>query len=197
MSKRTLKIDVEEDEELEVGNLFQAFTVTDDDKVLSVDIYISDNIGDDTHAYTMLYVKLNSIQKGIDVNIYLACDGGNVASAQRICHTIRRCKGNTTIYVDAPCASAGSLIALSGDKLVLAKDANLMFHGAAGGLSGNISVARKTMDVTHKWCKANDIEFATPFLTMAEIDLINDTAEELHIYGDDKDINKRIKRHFK
>lgn len=189
-------VDIDDDDDdvktSEHGKLYTMLDVED-----SLDIYMGEEIKTELHKYIPLLSRLKCIPENHQVNMFLSCSGGSVAIAQRICHAMRRCRGHVTAWVDSPCASAGSLIALAGDELKMTRDSHLMFHGANGGTSGNLSNAKKGLDITHKWCRANDIEFAYPFLTVNEIDIINDTALELHVYGDDKDIKKRMKRHFK
>lgn len=189
----TRKFDIEALEDTTDDSLFE-IALMEDDTV--IDIYLSDEIKSG-HKYVNLYAQLRVADKDDKVNIFLACSGGCVAAAQRICYAIRRCEGYVTIYLDSPSMSAGSLIALSGNKLVFAKDAYLMFHGGSAGISGNLSHAKEGLAVTHKWCYGNDLEWASPFLTDKEIKSINTSSKEIHIFGTDDDLQDRMDRHFK
>ena len=104
-------------------------------------IYLSDDFIGDTHRYAQLLNRLHcDIKEENKVRIYLASDGGSVSSALRLCYAIKRCKGHVTVVVDAPCYSAGSMLALSGDALELATGAFLMFHPSTmGSMSGRLN----------------------------------------------------------
>lgn len=182
----------DDDDTTPISKLYSVLTLED-----GLEIYLGDAIEHDTYKYLPLLMQLRAAEKEDEINFYMSCSGGSVGTAQRICHAIRRCEGKVTMYVDAPCASAGSLVALAGDSLIMAKDAHLMFHGASGQISGNVPAIKAEADRLKIWCRANDMEFAYPFLSKAEVNLINDGDTELHIYGTDKDLKKRIKRHFK
>jgi len=196
------------DEVLDEVNLDVQNDVTsggDDDNLFHVyhsgtnwEIYLSDELDDSSHSYNPLLNVLNSkIQKGDTVNWYMSNSGGGVDVGQRICYAMKRCKGHITVRLESVCLSAGSLIALSGDALEIAKDAYLHFHGGSGQVKGHNASTKVELEARSKWCYDNDIEFCYPFLTKDEIDYMNENNIDMYIHGDDPTLKARIKRHFK
>ncbi len=162
-------------------------------------IYISDDFISDTHRYAQLLNRLHcDIHEEHTVRVYLASTGGDTSTALRISYALRRCRGHVTVVVDAPCYSAGSMIALSGDALELAEGAFLMFHPSAmGGMSGRLNEITRDAQAELKHCKIYHKDLCHPFLTTKELSNIEDKDKTLYIFGNDTDIQKRIKRHFK
>jgi len=162
-------------------------------------IYLSDEFISDTHRYAGLLNRLHcDIKEENKVRLYLASDGGCVSSALRLCYAIKRCKAHVTIVVDAPCYSAGSMLALSGDALELATGAFLMFHPCImSNMSGRLNEIRRDAKAEQRHSGVYHKDMCYPFLSNKELSDIEDNDKTLYIYGDDKDINKRIKRHFK
>lgn len=161
-------------------------------------IYIGDSIESDTHAYSDLYYALDmQIGPNDNVSMFLSCWGGNVPTMQRICASMRRCPGFITVYVDSHAQSAGALIAISGNALVLAKDAFLMFHTGATGVYADVSDIQLTVEQELKWYRQNDELVCKPFLTQGEIDSMYSEGKEIKVWGSDTSLKARIKRHFK
>jgi len=72
----------------------------------------------------------------IDIRI-INSPGGSIAEGFAIFETISASEKNTTIYIDAIAASMAAVIAVSGDRLFMAKNAKMMLHKASGGAYGN------------------------------------------------------------
>ena len=79
----------------------------------------------------------------------------------------------------------------------MAKDALLMFHTGTTSLGGEMSQLQVRLNTKLKRGRVNDKYVSMPFLTQSEVDSMYDDGIEIVIFGDDKDLQVRIKRHFK
>lgn len=69
------------------------------------------------------------IDRGIvDVDVYLNTEGGSVFEGNEIVNDLKKFTGTKTAYIGALCASAGTIIACSCDKVVIAKNGTYMVH---------------------------------------------------------------------
>ena len=67
-------------------------------------------------------------EKDKPVSVYINSPGGDVFQGLAIHEALSRHKGEVTVYVDGLAASIASIIALAGDKIVMAKPAFFMIH---------------------------------------------------------------------
>ena len=63
-----------------------------------------------------------------DVTIYIHSPGGNVFAAAEIYTMIRDYSGAVTVKIDAIAASAASVVAMAGDRVMMSPVAMLMIH---------------------------------------------------------------------
>lgn len=71
------------------------------------------------------------------INVRLNSPGGDVFDGVAIHSLLARHPGTVTVYVDGLAASAASFIMLAGDRIVSARNAFVMIHGAMTGTYGN------------------------------------------------------------
>jgi len=100
-----------------------------------VDAYITDGI-EDPATYNELCHVLRTSHKGDTITLYLNTPGGMVDSAFMIVDAIKASKARVTAYLSGTVASAGTIIALSCDKVEAADHTSFMAHNYSGGLSG-------------------------------------------------------------
>lgn len=77
---------------------------------------------------------------GIDkdrIVLHMNTPGGDVFDGIAIYNALRQHKAQVTVYVDSLAASIGSVIAMAGDKVVMAKYSTMMIHDAMGAVFGN------------------------------------------------------------
>ncbi|WP_368488444.1 head maturation protease, ClpP-related [Clostridium sp. BJN0013] len=89
---------------------------------------------------------LNQLEGNKDVNIYINSGGGDAFAGLAIYNTLKRNPANKTVHVDGVAASAASVIALAGDKVIIPKTAQFMIHKAWGICIGNANDMRKYAD---------------------------------------------------
>jgi ATP-dependent protease ClpP protease subunit len=109
------------------------------------EVYIYDEIGywgvtagDFVAAYTAITTP--------NIDLHLNSPGGEVYDGIAIHTAIGQHPATTTVYVDGLAASAASFIAMAGDKVVMARNAELMIHDAMGLVIGNAADMRSMVD---------------------------------------------------
>jgi ATP-dependent protease ClpP protease subunit len=86
--------------------------------------------------------------KGVKVlNIYINSEGGDVFEAKTIYSQLQRFGAEKVMHIDGMCASAATLIAMAGDRIVNSLGATWMVHEAWGGAMGNASDLRAYADL--------------------------------------------------
>jgi ATP-dependent protease ClpP protease subunit len=138
----------------------------------------------------------NDVTTHDEITLALSNTGGCVDAGYKIINALRACEGKITCRVEAPCYSMGAILAIAGDKLIMEKNTFLMFHNYSGMQRGKGQEALDMLVNTDEWIKEAFKSVCTPFLTAAEMNKIFDD-KDVYIHDSDKDINTRIKRHFK
>lgn len=106
------------------------------------DILIYGEIGEsfwseDTVTAKTFKKDLDAAGKDTKLNIYINSPGGNVFDAQAIYSQLKRHAAAKTVYIDGIAASAASLIAMAGDKIIMPKNSLMMIHRAWAHVAGN------------------------------------------------------------
>lgn len=76
-----------------------------------------------------------------NLNIYMNSGGGDVFAGQAIYAMLKRHSAHKTVYVDGLAGSIASVIAMAGDKIVMAKGSMMFIHNGAIGLFGYFNAA--------------------------------------------------------
>lgn len=85
-----------------------------------------------------------------EIDLYLNTPGGLAYDGVTIFNALRRHKAKVNVTVDGIAASAGSVIAMAGDHLTMARGSVLMIHDGWGGTVGNAADHRKTAEILDK-----------------------------------------------
>ena len=90
-----------------------------------------------------------SVKKFLDnqegpIDIYINSAGGNVFACAAIYNMLKRYPHEKVCYIDGLAASAASVIALAGDKIVMPVNAIMMIHRAWACCSGNAAQLENT-----------------------------------------------------
>lgn len=98
--------------------------------------------------------KFNSDLKALgnvkEIVVRLNSPGGDVFDGQTIFNRLLAHKANVTIYIDGLAASIASVIAMAGDKVVMAENALFMIHNPWSFAMGTSDDMRSTADVLDK-----------------------------------------------
>lgn len=113
----------------------------------SADIYIYGDImserWSDTDVTAKSFVEDLQSFNGAPVTVHINSGGGDVFAGLAISNAIKN-YGNVTVLIDGLAASAASLIAMGGAKIVMAKNSLMMLHEPAVGLWGSFEAAELT-----------------------------------------------------
>lgn len=99
------------------------------------EVYLTDQI-DEPSEYNEMCAILRNAERGDTVSIYINTPGGMIDSAFMIVDAIKNSKATVIAHLAGTVASAGTIIALSCDKLVVADHTGFMIHNYSAGLSG-------------------------------------------------------------
>ena len=107
---------------------------------MSYKIYLYDTetncIGSGTLSSTYLHQQLEAAA-GQDVDVHISSVGGSAFDAIAIYDLLKKYTGNVITYIDALAASAASIVAMGGKKVIMSKYALLMIHKPMVGSGGN------------------------------------------------------------
>jgi ATP-dependent protease ClpP protease subunit len=85
-----------------------------------------------------------------NLKVRINSPGGDVFAAAAIHNSLRNHSANVTAYVDGLAASAASVVAMAGDKIVMPKTAMMMIHNPSSFAWGDARDLRATADVLDK-----------------------------------------------
>lgn len=110
------------------------------------------------------------------IDLHINSPGGSVFDGHAIYNALRNHKASVTTYIDGIAASIASVIALAGDKVVIAANGALMIHNPFGLVVGESKDMRKMADVLDKL--RDSIAMAYVAKTGKETDEINTAMDE-------------------
>jgi ATP-dependent Clp protease protease subunit len=116
---------------------------------LPASISIFDEIGDwgvTAKDFISQLQALDTQAIALDIN----SPGGDVFQALAIFNALKRCGATITVTILGVAASAASLIAMAGDKIMMPENAFMMIHNPAGMTFGTSEDMRDTADVLDK-----------------------------------------------
>jgi len=129
------------------------------------EVWIYEEIGEDFWTGSGITAKgfqkeLSGI-KASQIDLHINSPGGLVFDGITIHNLLKQHPANVTTYIDGLAASIASVIALSGDRVVMAENALFMIHKASGMVFGNSDDMR---DFAEKLDKVNG-SIATTYMT--------------------------------
>ena len=77
---------------------------------------------------------------GKDVTVRINSPGGDIFAAHAIHNQLRAYSGNVTVVIDGLCASAATVVAMAGNRILMPTNALFMIHNPAMGLGDYYSV---------------------------------------------------------
>ncbi|NAH85837.1 Clp protease ClpP, partial [Escherichia coli] len=93
--------------------------------------------------------KLKDISSNA-INVKINSYGGSVFTAQAILSSLKRHKANITVYIDGIAASAATIIAMAGDKVVIPSNAMMMIHNPWTFAAGDADELRDIAEMMDK-----------------------------------------------
>jgi len=117
------------------------------------EIWIYDQIGKDWFGDGLtakeFIIELNAI-KSPKIDMHINSPGGECFEGTAIYNAIKRHPAAVTTHIDGIAASIASVIALAGDRIVMAANALYMIHNPSGCTMGTSEDMRKTADILDK-----------------------------------------------
>lgn len=116
----------------------------------STDVYVYDSIGGWFGMWADEFVDQLKAVTTSKINLRLNSPGGSVFDGIAIANAIRNHPATVTVYVDSLAASIASVIAMSGDRLVMMPQSQIMVHNASGACYGDATEMTKMADLLDK-----------------------------------------------
>ena len=118
------------------------------------EIWIYEEIGEDFWSGDGITAKsfqkdLATIKAG-QIDLHINSPGGEVFDGITIFNLLKQHPATITTYIDGLAASIASVIALSGDKVIMAENALFMIHNPYGMAMGDAAEMRKMADTLDK-----------------------------------------------
>lgn len=85
-----------------------------------------------------------------DITVWICSPGGNVFAAAEIYTMLREYPGTVTVKIDSIAASAASVVAMAGDRVLMSPTGMLMIHDPSTIAMGNSEDMRKAIDVLNE-----------------------------------------------
>ena len=102
----------------------------------TAEVYVYDEIGAWGLTAKQFVADLGKI-KAKNINLHLNTPGGDVFDGIAIHNALRAHSASVNVTVDGLAASIGSVIAMAGDTITMAKHSTMMIHDPYGGCLGN------------------------------------------------------------
>lgn len=125
----------------------------------------------------------------------IASPGGSCHGIIALINAIRQCNTVVEMHVDSPSYSAAATLALAGDALYMHRNTLLMFHNYSGGSYGKGGELKTMIKEEDMWIRKYMRDIHHPFLTADECSGL-EKDQDVWIHSSDKDLKKRIDRHF-
>jgi len=123
-------------------------------KVDRAEIWIYEQIGEDFWTgggiTAKRFQKELAAIKATQIDLHINSPGGEVFDGITIYNLIKQHPATVTTYIDGLAASIASVIALAGDKVIMAENALYMIHNPWGFAMGDAEEMRKTADLLDK-----------------------------------------------
>jgi ATP-dependent protease ClpP protease subunit len=128
-----------------------------EDKPASAEVYIYGNIGDrwnEDGVVASEFVREIAALDVDDIVLRINSYGGSVTDGQAIYNALKRHRATVAVHVDGVAISCAGYIAMAGDTVTMAKNAQLMIHAPWGYAIGNAAEMRTQADVLDRYAKA-------------------------------------------
>ena len=134
-----------------------------------LDVYLQTGIDDPSYYSELCYILSTLDDKHI-VNFHINTPGGVLDSAFQLVDAIKSCKATTVARLTGTVASAGTIIALACDQLVIADHTSFMIHNYSAGAYGKGNELKARQEHIDKSTNDAFKEFYSGFLTDKEVE---------------------------
>lgn len=123
-------------------------------------------------AYNELSYTLLTASESTEVTLHINTPGGEIDSAVMIRDAIANSKAKVTAYLTGTVASAGTIIALGCDELIVSKNLGFMIHNYSAGLVGKGNELKQRQAFMDRTMEKAFNDFYLGFLTAEEIESV-------------------------
>lgn len=186
------KINVDEDEMMELrgeqycGYFLEQRAVTK--LVVPIDTEIRSAV-----YYRQVVNKIEELGEGDLVVFRISTPGGDLAGLVELLHAISNTDADTMAEVVGDAYSAGSLLALACDSIVIGKYANFLCHSCSFGSRGKSTDVQRHVQHLSKYAEDIFRECYEHFLTEEEI---KDVLEGKELYLNNNEVSERLVRKY-
>lgn len=123
----------------------------------AADVFVYGNIGDRWNEDGVIASNMVRDVSELDVdtiNLRINSYGGSVSDGMAIYNALKRHRAQVHVHVDGVAISCASYIAMAGDKITMAKNAQMMIHAPWGIAMGNARQLREEAEVLDRFAKA-------------------------------------------
>ncbi|MFS1524744.1 head maturation protease, ClpP-related [Microbulbifer sp. 2304DJ12-6] len=125
------------------------FEIKAQTETVPAEVFIYDYIGYYGVEAKAFIDELNALDTD-EIHLRLNTPGGSVFEGNAIYNALKRHKATITTYIDGLAASMGSIIALAGERVIMADNAMYMIHNPWTSAYGDAHELRKTADTLDK-----------------------------------------------
>jgi ATP-dependent protease ClpP protease subunit len=125
------------------------YSIADQQESLEAEVSIYDEIGGWGVSAQSFLTEISGL-KGKRINLRLNSPGGSVIDGNAIYNALRRHVGGVTVYIDGLAASMASVVAMAGERVIMADNALMMIHNPWTVAVGNSDDLRKDADLLDK-----------------------------------------------
>lgn len=111
------------------------------------DQWIYDWFGIDATSPKKVQDQLSNFKNNEDLEVEINSGGGSVFAGSEIYTILKDYKGNVTVKIVGLAASAASVIAMAGDKVLISPTGQLMIHNASGCFGGDYRDMEKGAEI--------------------------------------------------
>ena len=141
--------------------------------------------------YTEMFYTLRTAGEGDIVYLHLNSSGGDFNTGLQIINNITASPATVVTLLEARAYSMAALIFLSGDKLVVHDNCQLMFHIYSGYFAGKGNEQQAEVIAVGKWFEKVMARICAPFLSEVEIGRILKGSD---LWMDSDEISHRLAR---
>lgn len=143
--------------------------------------------------YRQVVNKIEELGEGDMVVFRISTPGGDLAGLVELLHAINNTEAETVAEVVGDAFSAGSLLALACDSIIIGKYANFLCHSCSFGSRGKSTDVQRHVQHLSKYAEDIFRECYEHFLSEEEI---NDVLEGKELYLNYDEINERLERKY-
>jgi ATP-dependent protease ClpP protease subunit len=153
-----------------------------------IEFYLCGEIGD-PEDYVEWYHIISNARESDIIKININSPGGNLFTTVQLLQALEATNAHLVMNVAGQCASAATLIFLSGDEYLISEHSTFLFHNYSGGVGGKGGEMYQSVVHQRKWSESLLRKIYSDFLTDDEISHLIDDKD---IWMDAETVTQRL-----